>query len=260
VRNDWLAALARIGLVAKGVSFALVGVLALEVALGRGGKSTSREGALATVARHGWGEMLLYALAAGFAAYALWRLAQTVFEREEDDEKRWGKRAGYVARAAIYAGLAYTSVKIASGAAGPASQTARAHETTAKVLSWPAGTWLVAFGGLCILGAGLYNGYRGVTRSFTDKWQARGATEEVGRWATRIGVVGLLARCAVFSLMGAFAVKAAIDYEPREAIGLDGALRKLSQQAYGQWLLGLTAAGLVAYAIFCFADARYRKL
>jgi Domain of Unknown Function (DUF1206) len=260
VPNDWLAALARIGLVAKGISFALVGVLALEVAVGSGGKSTSREGALATIAQNGWGDFVLYLLAAGFAAYAVWRLAQTVFEHEEDDKKLWGKRAGYVGRAAIYAGLAYTSVKIATGTAGPDSQTERAHKTTAEILSWPAGTWLVGLGGLCILGVGLYNGYRGVTRSFTDKWKAKGSTEEVGRWAERIGVIGLLARCLVFGLIGAFALKAALEYEPQEAIGLDGALRKLSHQAYGQWLLGLTAAGLIAYAIYCFADARYRKV
>lgn len=260
MRKDWLPAVARIGLVAKGVSFALVGVLALEVALGRGGKSTSREGALATIAQHGWGKAVLFALAAGFAAYAVWRVAQAVFEREEDDKKLWAKRAGYLARAAIYAGLAYTSVKIGSGTAGPDSQTKRAHETTAEILSWPAGTWLVAIAGICILGVGLYNGYRGVTRSFTDKWREKGSTEEIGRWATRIGVVGLLARCVVFGLIGVFAIKAAVEYEPREAIGLDGALRKLSQQTYGQWLLGVTAAGLIAYAIFCFAEARYRRL
>jgi len=260
VPNDWLAALARIGLVAKGVSFAIVGVLALELALGRGGKSTSREGALAALARHGWGELLLYVLAAGFAAYVLWRVAQAFFEREEDDSKLWAKRAGYLGRAGIYAGLAYTSVKLASGGAGSDSQSERAHKATAEILSWPAGTWLVGLGGFCIFGAGLYNGYRGVTRSFTDKWRGEGATEEVGRWATRIGVVGLLARCVVFGLIGAFAIKAAVEYEPQEAIGLDGALQKLSHQSYGQWLLGLTAAGLVAYALFCFADARYRRV
>jgi len=73
-------------------------------------------------------------------------------------------------------------------------------------------------------------------------------------------VVGLLARLVVFGLIGGFAIKAALEYDPNEAIGLDGALQKLSHQSYGPWLLGLTAAGLVAYAIFCFADARYRRV
>jgi hypothetical protein len=46
----------------------------------------------------------------------------------------------------------------------------------------------------------------------------------------------------------------------RAAVGLDGALQKLAHQSYGPYLLGLTAAGLVAYAIYCLADARYRDV
>ena len=258
MRDFWLPLLARIGLVAKGISFGIVGVLALELALGRGGKSTSREGALATLAREGWGKVLLFVLAAGFAAYVLWRLAQAFFERDEEEPKRWAKRVGYFGRAAIYAGLTYTALKFAAGSVEHQSQNERARQATAEILSWPAGTWLVALAGVCILGVGIYNGYRGATRAFKDRWQGEG--NEVGEWATRIGVVGLLARMVVFGLIGWFAIKAAIEYKPREAVGLDGALQKLTHQSYGPWLLGITAAGLLAYAIFCFADARYRRV
>jgi hypothetical protein len=256
----WLAALARVGLVAKGVSFAIVGVLALELALGQGGKSTSREGALATLARHSFGKALLVALAAGFAAYALWRVAQALFERDEEDTKRWGKRAGYLGRAAIYAGLTYSAIKLTTGHTATESQNKRAHKAAAEVLSWPAGRWLVGLAGACIVGVGLYNGYRGVTRSFEEKWNTGEMSDAVRRWATRVGVVGLLARLVVFCLIGGFAIKAAVEYDPNEAIGLDGALQKLTHQSYGPWLLGLTAAGLLAYALFCFADARYRRV
>jgi len=44
--SGWYAVLARSGLVAKGVSYGLVGVLALKLAVGDGGKATSRQGAL----------------------------------------------------------------------------------------------------------------------------------------------------------------------------------------------------------------------
>jgi hypothetical protein len=64
----------------------------------------------------------------------------------------------------------------------------------------------------------------------------------------------------VFTLIGVFAIKAAADYKPKDAVGLDGALQKLAHQSYGSYLLGLTAAGLIAYAIYCFFDARYRDL
>jgi hypothetical protein len=260
VRNGWLPALARIGLVAKGVSFAIVGALALELAAGQGGKSTSREGALATIAQHGWGKALLFALAAGFASYALWRISQATFERDDEDAKLWAKRAGYAGRAAIYAGLTYTSVKLATESAATQSQNERAHKTTAQVLSWPGGPWLVGIAGVCIVGAGLFNAYRGVTRSFVERWDTPAMGIDTRRWATRVGVVGLLARFVVFGLIGIFATKAAVEYDPKEAIGLDGALQKLTHQSYGPWLLGAAAAGLVAYAVFCLADARYRKV
>jgi hypothetical protein len=80
------------------------------------------------------------------------------------------------------------------------------------------------------------------------------------RWGVRAGVVGHCARFVVFVLIGIFAVKAAVDYNPKDAVGLDGALQKLAHRSYGPWLLGITAAGLVAYAVYCFFDARYRDV
>ncbi len=70
----------------------------------------------------------------------------------------------------------------------------------------------------------------------------------------------MLARFVVFSLIGIFLVKAAYQYESKEAIGLDGALRKIVDASYGPVLLGIVAAGLVCYALFCFFEARYRRV
>jgi hypothetical protein len=80
------------------------------------------------------------------------------------------------------------------------------------------------------------------------------------RWACRIGVAGHLARGVVFTLIGVFVIRAAIQYDPSEAIGLDGALQKLAAADYGPYLLGLTAAGLIAYGVYCLVDARYRDV
>ena len=79
-------------------------------------------------------------------------------------------------------------------------------------------------------------------------------------WGSRAGVVGHVARGVVFGLIGIFVTKAATDYDAQDAIGFDGALRKLAEAAYGPWLLGVTAAGLVAYGVFCLVDARYRDV
>ena len=260
--RNWLDIAAFVGLLAKGVSFAIVGILAMKLAIGSGGKATSREGALATIADETWGKVLLVILALGFVCYAFWRLAQAFFEERDEDDgffKTWGKVAGYVARAAIYGGLTYATIKILMGSGGSHSQDQKAHKATAEVLSWPAGTWLVGIGGACVAGAGLFNGYRGVTRKFRERWKTGEMSRQALKWGTRAGVVGLLARMVVFGLIGAFLIKAAVEYDPKEAIGLDGALQKLAGQSYGAWLLGLTAAGLLAYAIFCFVEARYRE-
>jgi hypothetical protein len=69
-----------------------------------------------------------------------------------------------------------------------------------------------------------------------------------------------LARTVVFGLVGWFLIKAAWEYDPQEAIGLDGALSKLAAERYGPVLLGIAAAGLFAYGCFCFVQARYRQI
>ena len=265
--RGWYAVLARTGLGAKGVSYGLVGVLAVALALGAGGQATSRQRALQKLASHSFGKVVLALLALGFAAYAIWRFVQAVAEREDagDGEtkgaaKKWGKRAGYVGRGLIYAGLTASTVKIVLGAGGGGSQTGKAHKTTATVLSWPAGTWLVGIAGAVIVGVGLWNLYRGISRKFEDRWRTGEMVEQARRWGARAGVVGHAARAVVFALIGIFLFKAAIDFNPKDAIGLDGALRKLAHASYGPYLLGLTAAGLVAYALYCFVDARYRDV
>src|ERR671932_2286103 len=262
--RGWYAILARTGLVAKGVSYGIVGILAIKLAVGDGGKAASRAGALHALAGETFGKIMLALLAIGFAAYAIWRFVGAVAEREDagDGEtkgaaKKWGKRAGYVGRGLIYAGLTASTVKLLLGSGGGQSQTGKAHKTTAMVLSWPAGTWLVGVAGAVVVGVGLWNLYRGIARKFEDRWRTGEMDEQARRWGSRAGLAGHAARGIVFSLIGIFLVRAAIDYNPKEAVGLDGALRKLAAAGYGPYLLGLTAAGLVAYGLYCFVDARY---
>jgi hypothetical protein len=259
--SGWYAVLARSGLVAKGISFGIVGGLAVALAAGGGGKATSREGALGTLAGGPVGTAVLVLLAAGFAAYACWRFVQAFAERGEDNAgKLWLKRAGYVGRGIVYAGLTASTVKLLLGSSGQESQTGKAHRATAEVLSWPAGTWLVGVAGVVIVGVAAWNAYRGIARTFEDKWRTGELGPTARTWGGRAGVVGHLARAVVFTLIGVFLVKAAVEYDPRESIGLDGALQKLAHAGYGPYLLGVTAVGLICYAIYCLVDARCRDV
>jgi hypothetical protein len=172
----------------------------------------------------------------------------------------WANRADYVGRGLTYAGLTFTSLKIVAGAGQQQSQNEQAHKSAAMVLDWPAGRFLVGAAGLVVLGVGGWNLYRGLSRKFEDKWRVGKLSHTMRKWGGRAGVLGHVARFVVFGLIGVFLVKAAIDYKPKDAIGLDGALQKLVHASYGPFLLGLTAAGLIAYGIYCLVDARLRDV
>ena len=261
-RSRWLGWLGRAGLVAKGVSYALVAVLAILLAGGLGGRAAGRQGALQSIADESYGRVLVIALAAGFAAYALWRLAQAILDRggEGTDAPGIAKRAGYFARAVFYGVLAGAALTLLDGTGSDSTQTQDARRHTAEALTWPAGRWLVGAVGVGFLVAAGFNGYRAVTQKFEEKWYVNDLGEQTQRIVAGVGSVGLLARFVVFGLIGLFLVKSAYEYDAQEAIGLDGALRKLADGAYGGALLAALAAGLLCYALFCFVEARYRRV
>jgi hypothetical protein len=131
---------------------------------------------------------------------------------------------------------------------------------TARVLDFPLGRWLIAAIGLAIVGAGVFNLWRGLTARFRKRLKLRKMGELEDRVFTTVGVVGHLARGLVFGLIGFFLVRAAYQYDAKEAIGLDGALSKVLQQDYGDTLLGFVATGLLAYGLYSFVEARYREV
>ena len=259
--SSWVEGLGRYGLVAKGISYGLVGVLAAALALAGDGKATSREGAFEQVAQEGgYGKPLLVALAFGFLAYAAWRVVQAIFDRdgEGSDAKALAKRGGYAGRAVIYVALAVAALQLLDGTGG-GSAGVEEKSVTARILEYPAGRWLVGLVGLAFIGAALFNAYRASTQKFEEKWNVGEMSSPERTWLPRLSSAGLFARFVVFGLIGWFLVKAAYEHDPKEAIGLDGALQKV-MASYGPILLTIVAAGLLCYALFCFAEARYRRV
>lgn len=261
--SSWVEGLGRYGLVAKGISYGLVGVLAAALALSEDGKATSREGAFAQLAQEsGYGKPLLVALALGFLAYAAWRIVQAIFDRDREgsDAKALAKRAGYAGRAVIYVALAVAAIQLLDGTGAGQSGGVQEKSVTARILEYPAGRWLVGLVGLAFVGAALFNAYRAFTQKFEENWNVGEMSSTERTWLPRLSSLGLLARFVVFGLIGWFLVKAAWQHDPKEAIGLDGALQKVIQASYGTVLLTIVAVGLLCYALFCFAEARYRDV
>jgi hypothetical protein len=265
VTGDWAQLYARAGLVAKGISFGIMAVLAFGVAFGIGEDVEDRPGALQTIAETTLGRFLLGVLAVGLGGYALWRFAQAALGEkiENGEDVNIFKRVGLVARGLLYSWLFVMCISIFFNADEPVTgggSGRREDRATGFLLEQPLGRWVVAAVGLAIIGAGLFNLYRALFQSFRKDLKEEQMGKEERESYTVLGVAGHLARAVLFSLAGWFLVKAAWAYDAREAIGLDGALRKLAEAEYGDLLLGGTAAGLFAYALFCVVQARYREV
>ncbi|MFA5892062.1 MAG: DUF1206 domain-containing protein [Actinomycetota bacterium] len=259
-RRQGVELLARLGLASVGVSFALVGFLALMAAFHQGGAKTDRQGALARVAHTGWGAPVLLVVAVGFAGYAIWRfvLAITGREVESGEKKHVLNRVGYAARGVFYTSLAIATVR--SLFSGGASGANASQKHAATVLRWPGGAWLVGAIGVAFIAAGLFNGYRGITKKYQEKlkmWEVPKARERI---VTVVAAFGLLTRMVLFAIIGWFLLTTAIGNDANKTIGLDGALQKLASQPYGRVLLGIVGIGLLAYAAFRGVEARYRTV
>src|SRR6476469_1842320 len=218
-------ALARGGLVARGVVFGVIGVLALKLALGSGGKTTSQQGALAPIAREPFGAVLLIVVAIGLAGYAFWRLVCAAAGPRDSDDDGVGERVPALASGIVYAALCFTAVKILFGGHATSGSSSPEH-ATAGVLGWPAGPVLVTIAGVVLICVGLYQGYEGVARKFCEEARTEQMGPAIRRSYTALGVFGYLARMVVFVMVGYGLIKAALDYDPHKAIGLDGALQK----------------------------------
>jgi Domain of Unknown Function (DUF1206) len=253
-------AAARAGYVARGIVYALIGVLAFRIAEGVGTQPASQQGALREIAHQSFGHALLVLMAIGLAGYALWRAAQAFVGSTPEA----GRHSALDRVAAVGSGIAYgafcaIAISVLRGSSG-GNSTSSARKATAGVLGWPAGRELVGAAGLILIGIGAYQAYLGLSRKFLEDSKTAQMGPTVRKAFTATGVVGLCSRAVAFGLMGIFALKAAVDFNARDAVGLDGALYRLTHHAYGTIALIVVACGLIAFGIYSLADARYRKI
>jgi hypothetical protein len=258
--TDTFEGLARAGLVARGVVYGIIGVLAVKLALGDGGDATNQQGALQKIAEGPFGKVLLVLMAIGLVGYAAWRLVRAALghgPESSDDTK--DRIAGLVSGIA-YAALAVTAIKILTGSGSGGGPSSDPQGTTGGVLDWPAGRVLVIIAGLIFIGVAIEQAIKGVKKKFLEDSKTEEMSPQVRKVFTAVGVTGHVARGVVFTMIGWFLVRAAIEYDPDEAVGLDGALAKLGQSTFGPVALGIVAVGLVAFGVYSVFDARYRRV
>ncbi len=256
--------LVRAGFVARGVTYGVTGGLALALALGAGSRSASpdQQGALKLITQAPLGWLAVAVIAAGVLTYAVWRLGQAVFGNgpEGGGSPSVKDRISNLASGLAYLGFFAVSVEVLTGSGGNGSQSGEQRHAAAGILGWPGGRFLIGLVGAGLVAVSAYQAYEALQDKFAQENKLGDMGETERRVFMLAGRIGLTARALVFALVGYFLIRAAIDFNPAKADGVDGALAQVHHQTFGPWLLGLVAVGLMIFAVFSILEARHRKL
>lgn len=250
---EWLA---RLGLAARGVVWLTVGALAAQVALGKSAKA-DKNGALGAIKDQPFGKLLLVVLVIGFLGYATWRLLEgAVGHLDEEGRKRWTKRGTSLFRGLVYLGLAISTLRFLTSGGGKD----KTKSLTARVMGATGGRELVFVVGVGVIVGGLAMVVRAFRQKFEDKLDMTRMPSWLRSATTVLGSAGIASRGLVFALIGGFLVDAAVRFNPNKAKGLDASLKTVAHQPFGRILLFAAAVGLLAFALWSFIEARYRKI
>ena len=257
-----MEALTRLGYAVRGVIYIVMGILAVQVALGKGGALASPQGAIAAIGKQPAGMILLWVILVGVLAYSVWGLVRAIWDPLDKGHGMKGllTRIGFLASALGYAFLAYTTYGYIKGV----SQSTSGSQTKllASVMAMPLGRWVIGFLGLIVLAVGLYQIYQGFKAGFEQQLQTYALTQQEVKVATDVGRFGTAARGVVFALVGVLIFLAAYKANPSQPVGMDAALATLMHQPYGIWLLGIVAVGLMAFGAYSLLSAvwfRFRR-
>jgi hypothetical protein len=260
----------RIGWVAKGVVYGILGFLAFVIAVngGSSGDEASPSGALEKIGDSSAGSTLLVILAVGLAIYSLWRLVTAVLPGD-DDAKAWLERVAYLVSAAMYGFLAWSAWSLSQGGGsssggasggGAGDDDATVSRWTADLMGHSGGRWLVGLGGVALLVLATVFVVKGATRDFEDDLEHAGVGPVSYRTIVRLGMAGWIARGLTMALIGVFLLRAAIDFDPDQARALDDALRRTAGSSWGAALVAVTGLGLILYAAFAVVSAPRQRL
>ncbi len=256
-----MEALTRYGYGVRGLIYIVMGLLALQVTLGKGGALASPQGAIAVIGKQPAGMILLWVVLVGLISYSLWGVVRAVMDplNKGRDAKGLIARAGYLASAFGYAILIIPTYGYITGA----SKTANGSQTQkfiTTIIALPWGRWAIGILGLVVLLAGLYQIYQGVSAGFERQFHTYVLTPKEKKLVTGVGRFGTTARGVVLAIVGGLFGLAAYQANPSQQVGMDTALATLLHQPYGIWLLGIVALGLIAFGIYSMLFALWFRI
>lgn len=259
--NPGLELLERMGYVVRGALYAVMGLLALRIALSQpGGGATDLTGSLVFLIGNQFGKLILIVAVVGLGAYSVWGIVRAIFDplHRGSDASGYIERLGFVSSAISYAVIVVFGLKILAGSGGGSTDSTQ--HSIASVLIHPAGGLLTVLIGLVAIGIAVGQFIEAYRAGF--KWDLKGAemSESERNVAIALGRFGMFARGVIFLIVGWFVLQAGIHNDPSQVQGFGGAFLFLLAKPYGHVLLGIVALGFVALGLHSLACARWVRL
>lgn len=256
-----VSAIARIGYIAKGVVYFMVGLLTVQTTIGLGGKTSNATDALQEIIYRPFGRILLSAIMVGLIAHAIWRILQGVLDPENRGN---GAETTLFRTIDFLTGCLYLSMSFAAWQILQGLGTQDGGQTTevwvGRILELPYGTWLVMVCAIAILGGGIYQFYSAWHARFDHSFDDGSMSQKERTTLRSLGRVGISAWGVVYCMVAYLFYNASVTYDAEAAGGLSQALAALRQQPFGRWVLGITSAGLLIYGVYLLILSYYHKV
>jgi hypothetical protein len=259
--NPTLELLERLGYVVRGTLYAVMGFLALKIALATpGGKATDLSGSLVWLIGNPLGKFVLVIAIVGLIAYALWGFVRAIYDplHRGRDAKGIMARLGFVTSAVSYLAIALFALHILAGQGAASTDTTQ--KTVSTLLTNPLGGAITVVLGIVAMAIGIGQFIEAYRATFAQDLKGAEMTQSERNIAISLGRFGMAARGVTFLVIGWFLVQAGLNHAPSKATGFGGAFLFLLAQPYGRWLLGIVALGFIALGIHSFACARWVRL
>jgi uncharacterized membrane protein YidH (DUF202 family) len=256
----WVSRFAKLGLIAKGIVYCILGFLSFMAAIGFGGQKADKQNTVNFLYEQPFGKVILVLIAVGLLCYTAWRFIQAIKDTEHKgkDAKGAFARLRYTFSGLVYLGLAIYAIKIVLNGNNGGNGNSR-QMIVAKILEQPFGQWLIGLVAIGFFAAGIHQVYK----AFSGHYHKNISYDNLGHAKKvvldRAGKLGYTARGVVWGILGYFLLRAAMHNNPSEAQGTKQVFDFL-QNTGGALLMGVVALGLVAYGIFMFVRARFEHV
>ena len=255
--KPWIEKIARIGLIAKGVVYVLLGTLAFMAAFEIGGQTnrdSSKSGVFNSIKEFPGGVIVLFLLAVGLICYSIWRGVQT-FSNGNGSGIKWTKRVRYFFSGLLYLSLAGTAIQMIIRNKNKNDD--ENQYWVSEMLNHPFGQWFVGVGACILAGIGIYQLYYGLSEKYKKHVQELNLHSNGSSLLLRSGKIGYIARGIVWLIIAFLLLRAALHNNSSEAGDTSKAFSFIENASFGSYLLGALGIGLLAYGVFNFIRARY---